>query len=153
MFLRLSIFVVIVCLFSISCIPQKEKQSSKTTEGKIVIQNARARSASEGMMSAAYLTIVNGTSETDTLTGVSTDIASKAEVHESFQQGNGMAGMRPAGKLFIKPGSQLELKPGGYHIMLIQLKQDVAEGDTIDLALNFAKTGSLKVKIPVTMNP
>lgn len=101
------------------------------------------------MTGGAYLTVYNGTSQADTLTGVSTDAAGSAEIHESFRQENGMSGMRPAGDLPVEAGSGLELMPGGYHVMLMQLKRDLAPGDSISLTFHFSRYDSIATRVPV----
>lgn len=118
----------------------------------MVIKNTWARPASRGMTGGIYLSIYNGTSESDTLTGVSTDVAEHAEIHESFQKENGVSGMQPAGELPIDAGTRLELKPGGYHIMLMQLRRDLTVGDSISLTLHFVKNDSIVTRIPVSQS-
>ncbi|MDZ7689801.1 MAG: copper chaperone PCu(A)C [Balneolaceae bacterium] len=112
----------------------------------------RARPAQQGMTGGAYLTIANGTEQSDTLISISTEVAAMAEVHESFQQEDGLSGMRPAGKLPIEPRSLLELKPGAYHIMLMQVHRSLVAGDTISATLHFGRNDRLQVPIPVRQN-
>lgn len=110
----------------------------------LIITNAWARPAVEGTNSAAYMTIHNHTSGADTLVGVSGDAVTIAEFHESYGK-EGMMGMRPADTLIINSGGRLELKPGGYHVMLMQVKQQLIPGDSLRLNLKFTEAGVRKV--------
>lgn len=72
-----------------------------------------------------------------TLVGVSTPAAGSADVHEMKMEGNLMK-MRPlAGGLPLPAGQAVVLKPGGYHIMLTDLKAPLKKGDTVTMTLKF----------------
>ena len=51
--------------------------------------------------------------------------------------------MRPVASLTIEPGKPVTLAPGGYHIMLMSLKQALNQGDSFPVTLNFAKAGQV----------
>jgi hypothetical protein len=51
--------------------------------------------------------------------------------------------------LEIKPGETVELKPGGYHVMFVGLKQPLKQGEDLAVTLKFAKAGTVEVKYPV----
>ena len=63
--------------------------------------------------------------------------------------GEGMMGMRPIARLEIPAGGTVELMPGGYHIMLIDLNQELKVGDKIEVTLKFEKAGDVKVTAEV----
>lgn len=92
---------------------------------------------------AVYLTLSSPGG--DTLTGVSTQAAAKAEVHEMSMDG-GVMRMRelPAG-LALPPGQAVTLQPGGYHIMLMGLVQPLKQGQSVPLHLTFAKSAPVDV--------
>ena len=69
---------------------------------------------------AVYLVLDNQTGTDDALVSV-TSPAGTAEIHETVAQHDGMMGMHPVSRLEIASGSTVELKPGSYHIMLIDL--------------------------------
>lgn len=117
----------------------------------IEISEPWVRPGSKGGNSAAYLSVLNGTNTTDTLIAVYTDVATKAEVHESYED-NGMAGMRPAGLLPIAPDSMLQLTPGGLHIMLMKLTQNISADDSISLSLEFSNTGRIQINVPAQIS-
>jgi len=67
---------------------------------------------------------------------VRSPVAAMVEIHEMKMQGDVMQ-MRPLPALAVPAGKTVELKPGGYHVMLMDLKQQVKEGDTVPLTLVF----------------
>jgi hypothetical protein len=126
---------------------------------------------------AAYMVIANSTAEADALLGGSTPVAATVEVHETYEvasaepeastgmggmesaapgamesMGTGMLGMRQIERLEIPAGGTVELKPGGYHLMLIDLNQELVAGETIELTLTFEKAGEVKVTAEVRAN-
>jgi len=127
----------------------KDKSGHKIVLGKIELSGAWARPGAKGQNSAAYLTVINGTASTDTLIGASSNVSKKAQVHESYKTDSGETGMRPAGNLIIESGDKLQIEPGGYHIMLINLNRELAVGDSLDLTLNFRHAGDKTVRIPI----
>lgn len=91
--------------------------------------------------------------EQDTkLVSASSPVTPVVEVHEMAMQ-DGVMRMRQVPSVVLPAGKTVELKPGGYHVMLLDLKQQVKEGDTVPLTLVFegkdGKRESLEVKVPV----
>jgi copper(I)-binding protein len=84
----------------------------------------------------------------DRLVGASTPVAAMAEVHETVND-NGVMRMRPVALLPLQPGKAVVLKPGGYHIMLMGLKQQLKDGDTFPVTLSFEKNGSVTATVHV----
>lgn len=86
------------------------------------------------------------------LVSVSSPVTPVVEVHEMAVQ-DGVMRMRQVPSVALPAGKTVELKPGGYHVMLLDLKQQVKEGDTVPLTLVFegkdGKRESLDVKAPV----
>ena len=97
---------------------------------------------------AVYLTIVNPGSVSDDVIAASSDVAETAELHESYEE-SGMTMMRPIIKLHVHAGGKLEMKPGGYHIMLINLKRELKAGQVISLSLLLQKAGRVPVRATV----
>ena len=94
---------------------------------------------------AGYLTVENQGSEADRLLRAETDVSEAADVHETTMEG-GVARMKPTGGLAVAPHGRLELKPGGYHLMLTGLKRPLKEGERFAATLVFEKAG----RVPVT---
>jgi copper(I)-binding protein len=86
------------------------------------------------------------------LLSVSTPVAGVAEIHEMAMQGDTMR-MRAVPALELPAGKPVELKPGGFHLMLMDLKAQLKAGDTVPLTLvvegKDGKRETLEVKAPV----
>ncbi len=97
-----------------------------------------------------YLKITNAGPTDDRLLGGSTPVAEKLEIHRMSMDG-GVMRMRPVvGGLPLPAGKSVELAPGGYHIMLINLKAPLKHGQMIPATLRFAKAGAVAVSFQVT---
>lgn len=102
-----------------------------------------------GGTAAVFLMIENSGADADRLIGGSTDVAEVVEIHEIVDN-NGVMEMRPlTDGLEIPAGETVTLQPGGYHVMLIGLKQDLTAGSTYELTLTFEKAGDVKLQVPV----
>lgn len=137
------IALFIFSLFYIySCSSDKQTPDRKTTFGdEIEVQNVWVRAAAENANSAGYMDILNGTEKSDTLLAIEAEGVSQSEVHESYTTEDGLSGMRPAKALVVPPGSSLKLQPGSFHLMLMDLEQDLQPGDSLQITLQFAKAG------------
>jgi copper(I)-binding protein len=118
--------------------------------GDLVISQAWSRATPGGAkVAGGYLTIENKGTTADKLVRVSADIAGKAEVHEMAMD-NGVMKMRPLDKgLVIDPGKTVKLAPGGYHLMLQDLKGAFKEGEKVLVTLEFEKAGKVAVSLDV----
>ncbi|MBH68759.1 MAG: hypothetical protein CMM58_10440 [Rhodospirillaceae bacterium] len=99
------------------------------------VTNAYSR-ASIGNSSngVVFANIENKSGNSINLLGIQTDIAHKASLHTHVND-HGIMKMRPIDNIFIPAGKTLELKPGGYHIMLMGLKEPLAEGSEFKIKL------------------
>ena len=104
----------------------------------IELHNASARATLPGMSSsAAYMTIRNGGRQPVQIQELASPLALKSELHTT-EMSNGMMRMRRVDNLQINPGEAVELKPGGYHIMLMGLKQPIAANSAIPITITFS---------------
>jgi periplasmic copper chaperone A len=128
--------------------PQAETRIYKA--GSIVVEAPWSRATPGGAkVAGGYMKITNTGSEPDRLVGGSIPVAGKMEAHEMSTE-NGVMKMRQLpGGLEIKPGATVELKPGGYHLMFMDLRQGLKDGQTIKGMLNFEKAGPLEVEYRV----
>ena len=122
------------------------------TAGDIEIGAAWARAMLAGQKAAgAYLTIANKGGAADRLVGAASPLAGKVEVH-TMEVVKDVMTMRPVeGGLEIPAGGTVELKPGGYHIMFMDVATPFAEGDTVPVTLRFEKAGEVALSLPVRM--
>ncbi|MDH6257820.1 copper chaperone PCu(A)C [Bradyrhizobium sp. BR13661] len=118
--------------------------------GDLVISQAWSRATPGGAkVAGAFLTIENKGTAPDKLVAVSAEIAGKAELHEMTMD-NGVMKMRPLEKgLVIEPGKTVKLAPGGYHLMLQDLKGAFKEGEKVPVTLEFEKAGKVAVSLDV----
>ena len=116
----------------------------------ITVEQPWARATSSGAKTGAvYMTLDNKSGTADRLTGASSDVADKLQIHEMKVE-NGVMQMRQiAGGLAIPANGSVVLKPGSYHVMLIGLKKPLTPGDKFPLTLSFEKAGNISVTIPV----
>jgi copper(I)-binding protein len=118
--------------------------------GDLVISQAWSRATPGGAkIGAGYLTIENKGSSADRLVAISGAAAGKIEVHEMATT-NGVMTMRRLEKgLTIDPGKTVTLAPGGYHLMMMDLKAPLKQGDKVPLTLEFEKAGKVAVTLDV----
>ncbi len=118
-------------------------------QAQIELTDVWARS-SAGMTraGAVYLGIANKGSEADRLLSASSPAAARVELHETVKDGEIMR-MRPVPSIPVGPRETVALKPGGMHIMLLDLVQPIKQGDRISLVLTFEKSGKKTVDVPV----
>ena len=118
--------------------------------GDLVITEAWSRATPNGAkIAGGYLTIENKGSAPDRLVGGSGEIAGKIEVHE-MAMNNGVMTMRPLDKgLTIEPGKTVKLAPGGYHLMMFDLKGQLKQGDKVPVTLEFEKAGKVTLSLDV----
>lgn len=115
--------------------------------GTLEVTDAYARGVMDG--GAVYFTVKNTGDTDDALTSVSPDVARKAGLHRTVIEGTTMK-MQPVAEIAIPAKGETILEPGGYHVMLMDLKEPLEEGDTIDLVLTFQEAGSISIQAPVT---
>jgi copper(I)-binding protein len=125
-------------------------QAQEAKAGDLVISQAWSRATPGGAkIAGGYLTIDNKGSAPDRLVSVAGDVAGKVEIHE-MAMNNGVMTMRPLDKgLPIEPGKTVKLAPGGYHLMLMDLKKPLKQGDKVPVTLKFEKAGEVKLALDV----
>ncbi len=100
-------------------------------------------------VSGGYMNIGNSGMAGDRLVAGSADFAAKVEIHEMAMDGDVMK-MRPVeGGLEIPAGGSVELKPGGYHVMFIGLKEQMKPGEKRKAKLVFEKAGEVEIEFDV----
>jgi copper(I)-binding protein len=95
------------------------------------------------------MTITNKGTTPDRLTCASVAVGTQCQVHTMTMEG-GVMRMRPLPDgLEIKPGETIELKPSGYHLMFMGLKQPLVQGKSVTATLKFQNAGSLDVEYAI----
>jgi hypothetical protein len=99
---------------------------------------------------AFYMILHNEADEVDRLVSAETAACQTVEIHETVEGANGMMEMRPlTNGLELPAGTDVELKPGGLHIMCIGKTVDFAAGAKISLKLNFEHAEPLTVEAEI----
>ena len=120
--------------------------------GTLEISGAYARATPPGApVGGAFLTIANSGAEDRLVAVRAPEISDDAQIHEMAMQGEVMQMRALPDGLTIPAGGTVELKPGGYHIMFMDLKKPLAEGATLVVTLEFEKAGP--VELPMTVGP
>jgi copper(I)-binding protein len=140
-------FAYVACLAGLLAMPAR---ADEVKAGDLVITQGWSRATPNGAkIGGGYLTIENKGAAADRLIGVSAEIAGKVEVHE-MAMNNGVMTMRALDKgLVIDPGKTVKLAPGGYHLMMFDLKSPLKQGDKLPVTLQFEKAGKVTVSLDV----
>jgi periplasmic copper chaperone A len=118
--------------------------------GELTIEAPWARATPAGAkVGGAYLKIINNGTQSDRLLGGSLTGAGDVEVHEMSMNNNVMKMRQLKDGLEIKPGQTVELKPGGYHLMLTGLRDGLKLGQKLTGTLRFEKAGTVEIEFAV----
>ena len=127
--------------------------SPSTAGGDMRAEGAWARqSMGMDLAVAVYLTLTNETGSADALVGAESPAAATVEVHETTADASGQMAMHPVEKIALPVGGTVELKPGGYHVMLIGLTGELMAGDKVEVTLQFETAPDLIVTAEVRAN-
>jgi copper(I)-binding protein len=143
------IAIVVLALLLTACGP-------RTLEAK----DGWARPTAAGGTAAVYLQLRNGTAEDLVLIGASSDVARVIEMHHSMamDEMEGMSAtepdtdvmtMMPVAELTLEAGETIVFEPGGYHLMLIDLQQELITDEIFFVTLHFSNSPDLQVEVQV----
>lgn len=100
-------------------------------------------------VAGGFLTIRNAGDAEDRLIGAASDVAASVEIHEMTMNGDVMTMRQRADGLAIPAGETVQLSPGGLHLMFLDLRQPLVEGDSVDVTLTFESAGPITVPLSV----
>lgn len=123
-------------------------QAQNAKVGSLQIENAYTRSTVPGQMAAGGFMKIENKGGVDLLVSASSPVAGEVQLHEMAMEGNVMK-MRQVKDIPVPAGGAVELKPGGMHLMFMNIKAPLAAGETVPVKLKFAKAGEVEVKFPV----
>jgi periplasmic copper chaperone A len=113
------------------------------------IDHPMARATPPGARTGlVFFTVDNAGDEADRLERASTPVAGGVSMHQMIVEG-GMMKMRAVPSIEIRPGARIEFHPGGYHLMLLELKQPLVAGEKFPVTLTFARGGAVTVSVQV----
>jgi copper(I)-binding protein len=116
----------------------------------VEVRGVWTRPAAQGGNGAVYFAI--SSTAADELVAVDSDVAETVEMHESRMSGDVME-MRQLQSVPLPAGEQVTFEPGGLHIMLVGLKQDLAIGDEFEITLHFRDYQDIQILVPVQDTP
>ena len=135
---------IALTLVAIFYVARKEE----TVPAEIEVTKAWARATPPGAsVGAVYLTIANRGGAADRLVSVTSPAAQSAMLHQTIEE-SGVSSMREA-EGSIAPGSILDMRPGGAHIMLMGLTGPLKAGETVEVTLQFENSGRLSAAAKV----
>ncbi|ABA05127.1 protein of unknown function DUF461 [Nitrobacter winogradskyi Nb-255] len=124
--------------------------AESVSAGDLVVSLPWTRATAGGAkVAVGYVTIENKGGVADKLVGGSTDAAGRLEVHEMSMNNGVMKMNQVEGGLAVEPGKTVKLEPGGYHLMLLDLKHPFKKGEKVPITLKFEKAGDVAVTLDV----
>ena len=131
-----------ILFFSLHGVAQEKEKS-------IDVEDPWSRATPPGStIAVGYMVIRNKAEDRDRLLSASSPLARKVETHVTLKDGN-MMRMREVPGYEVPGRGRVELKPGGAHLMLLDIKRPFKQGEKIPLTLRFERSGELKVELTV----
>jgi periplasmic copper chaperone A len=125
-------------------------QAEDYKAGALQISQPWTRATPKGaQVAGGYLKITNTGTTPDRLTGGSAEVAKRFEIHQMSMDGGVMKMREVKDGVAIAPGATVELKPGGFHIMMVTLSKPLTKGEKVKGSLTFEKAGKVDVEFAV----
>jgi copper(I)-binding protein len=116
---------------------------------QVEVENPWSRATAPGAkVAAGYMVLHNKGASADRLVGAASPAARKVETHVTIRDGD-ISRMREVKAYEIPANGRFELKPGGPHLMFVDVKKPFVEGETIPVTLRFEKAGEKTVEFRV----
>lgn len=145
-FLILLSFIFSACT---SASPAKQSDSVEVTNAWVRTVDGMADMNGSGSNTALFMSLKNNSNTADKLIKAESDVAKMVQIHLSEIDANGVSSMHEVDGVEVPAGGTAELKPGGYHVMLMGLQRSLKEGDTVTFKLTFQNAGTLTLEVPV----
>jgi len=147
--MKLKLFLTVGAAISIAFSGTVIAQSASV--GPIKIEQAYTRATMPGQQVAGgFMKIENKGGPADQLISASSPVAGEVQLHEMSKEGNVMK-MRQVKDIAVPSGGFVELKPGGLHLMFMNIKAPLTSGETVPVKLKFVKAGEVEVRMPVNV--
>lgn len=139
---------LLACAFAVATFASFPAFADDAIIGNLTISGAFARSSPMVAQAGAGFLKITNSGEADALIAFKSDICEKPELHTHIND-NGMMKMRAVEKIDVPANGEVELKPGGLHLMFVDLKERLQQGEMLDVTLVFEKAGEVTLKVPV----
>ncbi|MCO6453513.1 MAG: copper chaperone PCu(A)C [Caldilineales bacterium] len=146
--MKLSLLTLFVSLILITAVA-----ACTPTNGAMTVTDVWARPMPQRQNGAVYFTIQNHTDTDDQLLAVKSDIASSVEMHLSAMNDKGVMSMSKQDSVKIPIGEMIAFEPGGLHVMLIDLQQDLVIGESFPIMLDFEQAGEIMLQVEIEASP
>lgn len=118
--------------------------------GPLKIDHPWSRATPKGAsVAGGYMKITNTGTTSDRLTGGETGAARRFEIHQMSMEGGVMKMREVKDGVEIPPGATVELRPGAYHVMMVNLSKPFTKGDRVKASLTFEKAGKVDIEFAV----
>jgi periplasmic copper chaperone A len=125
-----------------------DNKTSEFRVGQIKVENPYTRATVAGQKVAGGFMKIENKGAADQLISVSSPVAGEMQLHTMTMEGNVMK-MREVKAIDVPSNGSVELKPGGLHLMFMDIKAPLKAGESVPVKLKFQKAGELEIKVPV----
>jgi len=137
-------------LFAMWLIASTVVASAETKLGDLMISDPFTRETlPNAPVAGGFLNIMNMGDTDETLIAATSDASATTEIHTMEMDGDVMKMRALEDGLVIPAGETVALKPGGYHLMFMQLNGPLVEGETVSVTLTFEQAGEVTIDLPV----
>jgi hypothetical protein len=136
-------------LLALALLASSPAFADDATIGDIRVSQPWSRAAGANGTGAGFLTIRNTGAQPDRLLSATSPVARSVQLHTHVRDGEVMRMREAEGGIPIPPGATVTLQPGGFHVMLIGLKEALAQGSEVPLTLRFERAGEARVMLHV----
>lgn len=116
--------------------------------GQLKIENPYARATAPGQKAAGGFMKIENKGAADQLIAASSPVAGEMQLHTMAMDGNVMK-MREVKAIDVPANGSVDLKPGGLHLMFMDIKTPLKAGEAVPVKLKFQKAGEVEIKVPV----
>lgn len=134
--------------FSSYSLAHKDMKSPEYRIGQLKIENPYARATAPGQKAAGGFMKIENKGAADQLIAASSPVAGEMQLHTMTMDGNVMK-MREVKAIDVPANGSVELKPGGLHLMFMDIKSPLKAGEAVPVKLKFQKAGEVEIKVPV----
>ena len=139
-------FVIVLVILTVALSACAAKPAASV--GSITIEQPWVRAAANGGNTAAFMVIKNSSNQADKLIKADYNTAKMVTLMETAMKDGKMA-MADVAAIEIPASGQVELKSGGYHVMLMMLMEELKAGEKATITLTFEKAGTVEVEMPI----
>lgn len=143
-----TISTIALISFASIAFASSDKKNSEFRVGQIKVENPYTRATVAGQKVAGGFMKIENKGAADQLISASSPIAAEMQLHTMSMEGNVMK-MREVKAIDVPANGSVDLKPGGLHLMFMDIKAPLKAGESVPVKLKFQKAGELEIKVPV----